>query len=84
MERATGALGTAAIAAMDERLPWYRNMSAENRSWLGLVAQAGIAAFIDWIRHPERNRPALTRCSARRRASWPGRSACSMRWRWSG
>jgi DNA-binding PucR family transcriptional regulator len=60
MERATGALGTAAIAAMDERLPWFRKMSAENRSWLGLVAQAGIAAFIDWIRHPERNRPALT------------------------
>ncbi len=55
-----GALGTAAIAAMDERLPWYRNMSAENRSWLGLVAQAGIAAFLDWIRHPERNRPAVT------------------------
>ena len=60
MERATGALGKAAIAAMDERLPWFRNMSAENRSWLGLVAQAGIAAFLDWIRHPERNRPALT------------------------
>ena len=60
MERATGALGTAAITAMDERLPWFRNLSAENRSWLGLVAQAGIAAFIDWIRHPERNRPALT------------------------
>jgi DNA-binding PucR family transcriptional regulator len=35
-------------------------MSAENRSWLGLVAQAGIAAFLDWIRHPERNRPAVT------------------------
>jgi DNA-binding PucR family transcriptional regulator len=60
LERATGALGTAAIAAMDERLPWYRKMSAENRSWLGLVAQAGIAAFLDWIRHPERNRPAVT------------------------
>ena len=60
VERATGALGTAAISAMDQRLPWFRNMSAENRSWLGLVAQAGIAAFIDWIRHPERNRPAVT------------------------
>ena len=35
-------------------------MSAENRSWLGLVAQAAIAAFLDWIRHPERNRPAVT------------------------
>src|ERR1700722_3382692 len=35
-------------------------MSAENRSWLGLIAQAGIAAFVDWIRHPERHRPAGT------------------------
>ncbi len=60
LERAAGTLSTAAISAMDERLPWFRNMSAENRSWLGLVAQAGIAAFLDWIRHPERNRPALT------------------------
>jgi DNA-binding PucR family transcriptional regulator len=60
VERATGTLGTAAITAMDKRLPWYRNMSAENRSWLGLVAQAGIAAFLDWLRHPERNRPAVT------------------------
>jgi DNA-binding PucR family transcriptional regulator len=60
IERASGALGTAAITAMDKRLPWFRNMSAENRSWLGLVAQAGVAAFLDWIRHPERNRPAVT------------------------
>jgi len=55
-----GALGTAAMQSMDRRLPWFRSMSAENRSWLGLVAQAGIAAFLDWIRHPERNRPAVT------------------------
>jgi DNA-binding PucR family transcriptional regulator len=60
LERALGALGTAANAAMDERLPWFRKMSAENRSWLGLVAQAGIAAFVDWIKHPQRARPAAT------------------------
>ena len=60
IDRSMGALGTAAIAAMDERLPWFRKMSAENRSWLGLVAQAGIAAFADWIKHPERARPAAT------------------------
>jgi DNA-binding PucR family transcriptional regulator len=60
IERSMGTLGTAAITAMDERLPWFRRMSAENRSWLGLVAQAGIAAFVDWIRHPERTRPAAT------------------------
>lgn len=60
IERSMGALGTAAIAAMDERLPWFRKMTAENRSWLGLVAQAGIASFVDWIKHPERMRPAAT------------------------
>src|SRR5487761_1087230 len=59
IERSMGSLGTAAMAAMDKRLPWFRSMSAENRSWLGLVAQAGIAAFVDWIRHPERERPAV-------------------------
>jgi hypothetical protein len=60
LERATGALGTAAMTAMDARLPWFAAMSAENRSWLGLVAQAGIAAFVDWVKHPERARPAVT------------------------
>ena len=47
-------LGTAAMTSMDRRLPWFRRMSAEHRSWLGLVAQAGVAAFVDWIKHPER------------------------------
>jgi hypothetical protein len=60
IERSMGTLGTAAIAAMDRRLPWFRKMTAENRSWLGLVAQAGIASFVDWIKHPERMRPAAT------------------------
>ncbi len=53
------ALGTAAMTSMDQRLPWFRALSAENRSWLGLVAQAGVAAFVDWVKHPERNRPAV-------------------------
>ncbi len=57
LERAMGSLGTAAMASMDERLSWFRTMSAENRSWIGLVAQAGIAAFVDWIKHPRRGRP---------------------------
>ncbi len=59
LEQAMGALGTAAITSMDRRLLWFRAMSAENRSWLGLVAQAGVAAFVDWIKHPERTRPAV-------------------------
>jgi DNA-binding PucR family transcriptional regulator len=38
---------------MEERLPWYRAMSAEDRSWVGLVAQAGIGAFVAWYRDPD-------------------------------
>jgi PucR C-terminal helix-turn-helix domain/GGDEF-like domain len=58
LEQAMGALGTAAMASMEERLPWFRALPAENRSWIGLVAQAGIAAFVDWVKHPQR-RPAV-------------------------
>jgi sugar diacid utilization regulator len=53
------ALGAAAMTSMDQRLPWFRALSAENRSWLGLVAQAGVAAFVDWVKRPERGRPAV-------------------------
>ena len=60
LDRAMGSLGTAAVASMERRLPWFRTMTAENRSWVGLVAQAGVAAFVDWIKHPERERPAVT------------------------
>jgi DNA-binding PucR family transcriptional regulator len=37
---------------MEAALPWYRAMPPEERSWVGLVAQAGIAAFIEWFREP--------------------------------
>ncbi|PLW73261.1 PucR family transcriptional regulator, partial [Streptomyces sp. DJ] len=53
LEKSAGRLAAAAIARMDEALPWYRAMPPENRSWIGLVAQAGIAAFTEWFRHPE-------------------------------
>ena len=59
LERAMGSLGTAAMASMEQRLSWFRSMSAENRSWIGLVAQAGIAAFVDWVKHPKRGRPSV-------------------------
>jgi DNA-binding PucR family transcriptional regulator len=59
LERSTGALANAAIARMDETLPWYRAMPPDYRSWVGLVAQAGIAAFIRWFRSPDEH-PTIT------------------------
>jgi hypothetical protein len=43
-----GLLTAAALRRLDEDLPWYRALPAEDRSWVGLVAQAGIRAFISW------------------------------------
>jgi len=48
LRRGSGALATAALRRLDETLPWYRSMPAEDRSWVGLVAQAGVSAFTAW------------------------------------
>lgn len=52
LERATGGLATQSVTRMDEMLPWFRETPAEQRSWVMLVAQAGIASFVEWLRNP--------------------------------
>ncbi|MEO6511883.1 MAG: helix-turn-helix domain-containing protein [Nocardioides sp.] len=56
LHRATGTLSTAAMARMDEEMVWFRDLSADDRSWVSLIVQAGIKSFIDWyadeVRHP--------------------------------
>lgn len=56
LERASGALATSVTAHLDERLEWFRDLSAEERSWVGLIAQAGIAGVIAWYRDPDQAR----------------------------
>ena len=55
IERSTGALSATANKYMESRHDWYRALSAEDRSWVGLVAQAGIAGFLAWYRDPSDN-----------------------------
>jgi hypothetical protein len=40
------------MKAIDRDHRWHRELSAQDRSWVGLVAQASIDAFIDWCREP--------------------------------
>ncbi|MEO5608813.1 MAG: helix-turn-helix domain-containing protein [Ornithinibacter sp.] len=47
--RAAGDLGAAAVRQMETDHEWFRALSAEDRSWVGLVAQAGITSFLDWF-----------------------------------
>ncbi len=37
---------------MDERLPWFRSLPADQRSWVTLVAQAGISGYVTWAEGP--------------------------------
>ena len=59
LERASGGLPTRAVSRMAERLGWFRAMPADQRSWVMLVAQAGIASLVEWCRSPDRP-PRLT------------------------
>lgn len=47
-----GALSTATLKQLDSSLPWYRNLRPDERSALGLVAQKGIASFVNWYQKP--------------------------------
>ncbi|MCW2912177.1 MAG: putative transcriptional regulator, PucR family [Actinomycetia bacterium] len=59
LEQAMGSFGTAVLAEMEGQLPWFRRMLPDHRSWIGLVAQAGIAAFVEWFKNAETTRPAI-------------------------
>lgn len=49
LQRSTGALSTAATTRMADEMEWFTDLSAEDRSWVGLIVQAGIAQFIEWF-----------------------------------
>ncbi len=49
VRRSAGELATAAAQRVEERHDWYASLSAQERSWVGLVAQAGILNFIEWL-----------------------------------
>src|SRR4051812_28749456 len=52
MQRAAADIATESLARMEATLPWFAAMSPNQRSWIGLVAQAGVASFAEWLAHP--------------------------------
>lgn len=48
LQGGTDLLTSAALERLDQDLPWYRDLPAEDRSWIGLVVQSGIKNFIAW------------------------------------
>ncbi|MDR3202108.1 MAG: helix-turn-helix domain-containing protein [Bifidobacteriaceae bacterium] len=45
------------LKRIDAECQWYGQLSAENRSWVGLVAQASISAFIGWCERADAPAP---------------------------
>jgi hypothetical protein len=56
----TGAMTTATVAEMASRHAWFQQLNAEHRSWITLVAQAGIDGFVRWFAEPDPTGPSTS------------------------
>lgn len=50
LERASGSMASASVAAMEERLNWFQRLPAEQRASVLLITQHGAAGFVDWLK----------------------------------
>lgn len=46
---ATSEMNTATLTALDDRHEWFGKLDAESRSWIGILARAGIDGFVTWF-----------------------------------
>ncbi|GAA5184500.1 fatty acid biosynthesis transcriptional regulator FasR [Rugosimonospora acidiphila] len=51
IERQAGALATISVSRMEDVLPWFRELPADQRAWVMLVAQAGVRSLVEWLRN---------------------------------
>lgn len=42
-------MNTAVIAELDDRHPWFKELDADSRSWISMVARSGIDGFATWL-----------------------------------
>ncbi|MGH3509919.1 MAG: PucR family transcriptional regulator [Nocardioidaceae bacterium] len=57
LQSSVGGLTLSTLARMERDMPWFRQLSAEDRSWIGLIVQAGINSFVTWYAEPEAGTP---------------------------
>lgn len=46
---ATAQMNTATLAALTATHPWFAELDPESRSWIGVLARAGIDGFVTWF-----------------------------------
>lgn len=53
VEKSALRLSTLSLQRMERTLPWFDAMAPEVRAGVGLLVQAGIRGFADWLRSPD-------------------------------
>ncbi|NBX71027.1 MAG: PucR family transcriptional regulator, partial [Actinobacteria bacterium] len=49
VHRMTGSLTSSAMARMEESVPWFQALSANERASVGTIVEAGVNSFVDWF-----------------------------------
>ena len=60
MQGAVGDLTKTSLSRMEREMPWFGELSAEHRAWIGMILQAGFNSLVTWYRNPEQPTPHLT------------------------
>lgn len=55
LQQYSGRLATEAVRAMEERLPFFGELEASQRSSVQLVVQTAVVNFVEWMRDPQSN-----------------------------
>jgi DNA-binding PucR family transcriptional regulator len=55
LKQYSGRFATEAVAAMQERLPFFAELEASQRASVHLVVQAAVVNFAEWMRNPRSN-----------------------------
>lgn len=49
VHRMTGTLTSAAMNRMEETVPWFQELTANERASVGTIVEAGVNSFVDWF-----------------------------------
>lgn len=52
IRRSAAAMATRATARVEAQHAWFSELTADDRSWIGVIAQGGIRSFLGWLENP--------------------------------
>ena len=53
VQTSSGELAALTVSAMEQRLSWFARMPADQRASVLLIAQTGVAGFVEWFHDPQ-------------------------------